>query len=425
MVGKLHKVYHLSGTPYEIGLQHGKRAREITQRYVATHAYGDRFRYHPWRGSGPTTEEYTLENYKEKEPARYAKWQKLVDSQPKWMLEEIRGLADGAGVDYEKLLICKGNIPVVFESGAKAGGPATPDDGDGCNGFVAFGRATVGGEPIVAGNSEGTVRFGGKGNAVFLVKNEKMNNLVLVQAEHGTLGGHAGINDKGVALFGSGVACTDEEFGRVGLESQVVRRKILQTCDNIDDVYDFFKENPLIAAKHLYIADTKRAVHVEFTGRHIEFLEPEEGFSPGASPTFFSPTMQQYNDVLTDETDPRFSYATAKKRGAFRMERYMELFAEKKPLTPEKCPELVSDHGGRGAGIVQDTIEGARPQPSDYTICVHGKAMRHDQISHRKLGQIGYHGVGSSRIIVPGRRTLYECFGRPCQAGFTEFKVPS
>jgi hypothetical protein len=407
MVGKLHKVYHLSGTPYEIGLQHGNRAREITQRYVATHAYGDRFRYHPWRGSGPTTEEYTLENYKEKEPARYAKWQKLVD------------------VDYEKLLICKGNIPVVFESGAKAGGPATPDDGDGCNGFVAFGRATVGGKTIVAGNSEGTVRFGGRGNAVFLVKNEKMNNLVLVQAEHGTLGGHAGINDKGVALFGSGVACTDEEFGRVGLESQVVRRKILQTCDNIDDVYDFFKENPLIAAKHLYIADTKRAVHVEFTGRHIEFLEPEEGFSPGASPTFFSPTMQQYNDVLTDETDPRFSYATAKKRGAFRMERYMELFAEKKPLTPEKCPELVSDHGGKGAGIVQDTIEGARPQPSDYTICVHGKAMRHDQISHRKLGQIGYHGVGSSRIIVPGRRTLYECFGRPCQAGFTEFKVPS
>ena len=426
MVGKLHKIYYLSGSPYDVGYQHGRRARKITQRYVSSHSYGDRFRYHPWRGSGPKVEEYTLENYREKEPARFTQWKKLIDSQPEWMLEEIRGLAEGADVDYDKLLICKGNFPVVFESGSKTGGPASEmDDYDGCNGFVAYGKGTVGGKTIVAGNSEGTVRFGGQGNAVFIVKNEKMNNLILVQAEHGTLGGHAGINDKGVALFGSGVACTDEEFGRVGLESQVVRRKILQTCDNIDDVYDFFKENPLIAAKHLYIADTKRAVHVEFTGRHIEFLEPEEGFSPGASPTFFNPTMKQYNDVLTDETDSRFSYATAKKRGDFRMERYMELFEEKKPLSPEICPELLSDHGGKGAGIVQDTIMGARPQPSDYTICVHGKMMSYDQVSRRKISYPGFHGVGSSRIIVPERRTLYECFGRPCQSGFVEFKVPS
>ena len=164
---------------------------------------------------------------------------------------------------------------------------------------------------------------------------------------------------------------------------------------------------------------------MEFTGRNIEFLEPEEGFSPGASPTFLSPKMKIYNEVLTDETDERFSYGVAKKRGDFRMERYLELFKEKRPLTPEMCPELLGDHGGRGAGIVQDHIEGAKTLPSDYTICVHGKAITYDLQSGKQISRPGYHGVGASHIMVPERNTLYECFGRPCQAGYAEFKVPS
>ena len=43
------------------------------------------------------------------------KWEKLINSQPDWMLQEIRGIADGAKVDYEKLLIVKGNFPIVFK----------------------------------------------------------------------------------------------------------------------------------------------------------------------------------------------------------------------------------------------------------------------------------------------------------------------
>jgi len=408
-------VFFFSGTPYEIGYQNGKTRAEFLKKYLKGLSFGNLYETKSW----PSPEDYNIENFKEKQPADFARWDKFVKSQPEWILEELHGLADGAGVEYEKVLIDIKHFPLMFSSASK--GAAGDDD---CNGFVVYGKGAVGGKPIVGGNAEGASEprrvadidplSGHSRTAIYYVKNNKMNSLVFGHGCPGQMCAHGGINEKGLAMFGSGVSAKSEDLGDVGMPALMTRRVALQTCNNVDEAIDFYKNIPKLGSSHVYIADLKRAVMLEFTGKHMAVSDPERGFIGGASPAFVNPTMKPYHSCLIDETDPRFNYTIALKRGEFRHQRYVELFEKKKPLNPEMCMELLGDHGGRGAGIVREEIYGAPPQGSDYTICPHGSGNP----------EHGFHKIGTSYIIVPDRKTMYVAFGSPCQANYVPFKVP-
>ena len=178
-----------------------------------------------------------------------------------------------------------------------------------------------------------------------------------------------------------------------------------------------------MGGQHIYLADPKRAGHCEYTSKRVEVIDPESGFDAGSSPYFSSPKMKPSCNVYVDETVPGFSYHLAKKRGVFRMEQYHALFKAKKPLTLEKIPSILGNHGGRGTGIIRESIEGAIPQGSDYTICVHGGS------AHGGGGPAGetgsFHSSGWSNISVPSKLKFYMAFGSPCEAGFIPFKPPT
>jgi hypothetical protein len=178
-----------------------------------------------------------------------------------------------------------------------------------------------------------------------------------------------------------------------------------------------------MGGQHIYLADPKRAVHIEYTGRHIEVIDPEDGFHAGASPYFSSPKMTPHCNVLTDETDPQFIYFVAKARGQFRMERWHELFQMKKPLTIDELPSMLGDHGGRGTGAITEDIEGACPQGSDYTICVHGRPSKgHAGSTSGTKGS--FHASSFSNISQPDKLKYWIAFGNPCEAGFISFQPP-
>ena len=94
------------------------------------------------------------------------------------------------------------------------------------------------------------------------------------------------------------------------------------------------------------------------------------------------------------------------------MERYYELFNEKNPLKLDDVPSILGDHGGRGTGIIQENIEDACPQGSDYTICVHGSRVQ---------GLKTFHSSSFSSIAVPDKKRLYLAFGSPCECGYIPF----
>ena len=172
----------------------------------------------------------------------------------------------------------------------------------------------------------------------------------------------------------------------------------------------------------MYVADPKRAVHIEHAGNIVEVIDPESGFDAGSSPYFSSPKMTKYCDVLVDETDPNFGFHLAKKRGIFRMERYHKLFQMKKPLKLADIPSMTGDHGGRGTGIIQEHHEGSCPIGSDYTICAHGGPTHGEE---GPAGQTGsFHANAWSVINVPDERKMYIAFGSPCEAGYVPFHPP-
>jgi len=300
----LHDVYTFSGTPYEIGFQSGKLAADELKRRVDGFVFGNPYLPHLW----PEPGEYSLDALKESYPDKFKRWEKAHEDAPEWFREECRGKADGAGVDYEKIIVTTTFIPFVMQESDAAFGSAEDD----CNGFVAHGKATVDGKPLVGGNGE-TDHLAIRQTRIVRMRNKVGNSFVMKSGLPFLNSSQAGMNDKGVCLFGSGVSIKPEIFGDVGYR-QVIRRIVLQEADNVDEAIDLFKQGPLMGGQHIYLADKKRAVHIEYAGKHVEVIEPESGFDAGSSPYFSSPRMTPHCNVLVDETDPKFRWRVAKKR---------------------------------------------------------------------------------------------------------------
>ena len=138
----LHEVYDFSGTPYEIGFQRGKLTADFVRRNIENLSVGN-----PYYGSTPTPEQYNLDYLKAKYPAQFKKWETTLAKTPEWLREEARGLAEGAGVPLEKVLISGGVLPFFLRKEIDAGQKAILDHD--CNGFVAYGDATVDGRVLV------------------------------------------------------------------------------------------------------------------------------------------------------------------------------------------------------------------------------------------------------------------------------------
>ncbi len=410
----LHEIIELDGTPYEIGFKRGKMFKDLLKKEMERLTFGNPYFKDLW----PEPKDYNQDVIKDRAPSLFKEWEGALEKTPEWFRDECQGQADGAGVPYEKMILAGSWFPLIMPIKKGSGIPSSPKDD--CNGFVAFGKATADGKPLVGGNGE-TDHESIRHMAIIRYKNKNYNNFVLQSKDPWYPGTQCGMNEKGVCLFGSGVSIKPEIFGDYGFRS-VIRRIVLQEANNIDEAIDLFKKGPLMGGQHIYLADKKRAVHIEYAGRNIEVIDPESGFDAGSSPYFSTPKTREWCNVISDITDPLYGYHVAKARGVFRMERWHELFQMYKPLTIEKMPTLLGDHGGRGTGLIQEHIEGACPQGSDYTICAHGKRSR--GIGGTGGTSTSFHASSFGNISQPDKLTFWVAFGNSCEAGFVPFNPP-
>ncbi len=409
----LHQIYNYEGTPYEIGYQRGQRTGELLREKMQKHSFGNPY----WKNLWPKPDDYNLSYLKENHPKRFKDWERALEKTPEWFREEVRGNAEGAGVSYDKLIIATSWFPVMFP--VKNPEESSSPDLD-CNGFVAYGKGTEDGTPLIGGNAE-TDHESLRHFSVVRVRNKVGNSFVMATKSPMFGASQCGMNEKGVCIFGSGVSIKPELFGEIGYR-QVIRRIVLQEANNIDEAIDILKKGPRMGGQHIYLADKKRAVHIEYAGSKIEVIDPESGFDSGSSPYFSTPKTREWCNVVVDETNPKWSYMVSKTRGVFRMERYHELFNMYKPLTIEKMPTIMGDHGGRGTGIIREHLEGACPQGSDFTICAHGRASRGIGGTSGVLGS--FHATSYSNISQPAKLTLWIAPGNPCEAGYFPFHPP-
>ena len=166
------------GSAWEMGYQHGQQAAPLINKYLA------------WilRGRDP---ELVVADALTHEPG-------IQRLNPR-LLEEVRGLAAGAGISYGEAMVCQ-------TRGGGAVGASTAEAGadtDGCTAFALTGAATLDGQPIAGQNQDISPEMDEFGIVLHLTPTDGRPRAVTFTFA-GQLG-YMGMNSEGVSHFANAV----------------------------------------------------------------------------------------------------------------------------------------------------------------------------------------------------------------------------
>jgi len=218
------RVLHLSGTPREIGYQHGKLLADSIRRMYSRVVYGVGLYYSVEKGKWFLDE------------AR-----RLVDRQKQYIdpayFEEMQGLAEGAGVPVSEVQV--GNIfPEFFH----------------CSGAAVFGKATIDGRLLHARVLDYMTEVGLQDEAVVMaVARDGVNRFVNVSYA-GFIGSVTGMNAKKIAIGemgGRGEGLWD------GTPMSFLLRGALEHSGTLDEALAYMRDRRRTCEYYYVVSDSK------------------------------------------------------------------------------------------------------------------------------------------------------------------------
>ena len=233
-------LYTARGAPRELGRQHGEQAARQIKAHIEL------------MQSRPKV---SAEQFRR----RVAQFQPFFDRHCPHILEEIRGLAEGAGVTFEEALACS-------VRGEIRNAPAA-----GCTTYV-IGRAGAAARQIIAGQNSD---MGHENIALAYVLHLKPQDKpeVLMWTFGGMLGYH-GVNSAGLAHFEN--ALGGGPSNRFGIPHYPVERMMLE-CDRLDRAIDLLRTMPLASNANYVMCDGQGNIaDIEATTAGAEVL-PDRG----------------------------------------------------------------------------------------------------------------------------------------------------
>jgi isopenicillin-N N-acyltransferase like protein len=256
----------VSGGPRERGRAYGEQARERIG--VSMSAYEDVFRaYAGWdwgRVRG--------------EAARYEG--SIAAFDPRYV-EEMRGIAEGAGVDLEDVLSINVRTEVMFSAKARAAESASRSGGDGqrqgeCSSFAVLPEASADGHTLIGQNWDWLLHCFDTVVVLEVEQDEGPNFVSVVEA--GLLA-KTGMNSSGLGVATNALV-TDDDRGEPGVPYHVVLRALMD-CENLSDALATAQRGVRSSsANYLLAHEDGVAVDVEaapgdFSRLFLEF--PEDG----------------------------------------------------------------------------------------------------------------------------------------------------
>jgi isopenicillin-N N-acyltransferase-like protein len=233
-------ILQLSGTPYEIGYQHGALLRDEVNRGAARF-YADVI--YNGRKMPFSLKIWLLRKYLD-----WKVYIPLQKHQPRNILEEIKGIADGSGVPYDILFkanhhtgpsmvltppFAKDNVKAFEKLGIKVGA---------CSSFAAVGKAAAGGKTVVGRNTD----YGG------VTLWPKYQTLLFVRPADGYA--HVKIGTAGIILWNPGmntegiVVCPHvmvyDDISPRGWSIPAFTDEILRKAGTLKEAEKIFHDNP-------------------------------------------------------------------------------------------------------------------------------------------------------------------------------------
>jgi len=201
----------LSGTPFEMGLQHGRQLARLIPKVIEQTCQLPEGMQDAVRAAAYNVERTLLARCPD-------------------VVEEMHGIAEGAGLAYEEILL--------LNVGYDAKGDAL------CSArhCTAIGLPNTSEGPLVAKTDD--VGMEERGFEVFFRVRPQGGRAFICYAFGGTLFNHGGINEAGLALAMTGL----QPAGRRnldGIPSLIFLRQVLMRCATVEEALAFAEANPL------------------------------------------------------------------------------------------------------------------------------------------------------------------------------------
>lgn len=235
-------VLHLKGTGYEMGYQHGSLLRTQVRRSVAN-AMAFVHREAGFRFLGRWVAHRRLDRA----------WQEMEPFVPPRYLEELQGLADGAGIPLKVLQ----RVHALPELTATT-----------CASFAAYAKATKDGKLISMRNLDWAIQSDVQRFAAIVVHQPTGRHPFVNIGWLGFIGVISGINARGISVGEIGSETVDVTLK--GVPMPFLLRQVLEESDDLEEAVRLVKESPRTGGYNYLFADSldRKAVALETTRRH-------------------------------------------------------------------------------------------------------------------------------------------------------------
>lgn len=196
---------------------------------------------------------------------RTESWVELIRDYSPHLLDEVQGIADGAGRTFHDILALNGRGELAL------GDPFAPE-ADGCTSFAMLPEANAAGRVWAGQNWDWRDEIA---DTVVMLRVEQPGKpTIIAQVEAGQIGRH-GANSAGLALNANGLGGRFTDA--LGVPGTFTRRRILESWDVYDALEAAFGVRQAISSNLLLTHRDGFAIDLETTpGRHA-WMYPENG----------------------------------------------------------------------------------------------------------------------------------------------------
>lgn len=222
------------------------------------------------------------------------------------LIEEIRGIAEGADVAYDDVLAINCRTEIMFAGLARMtkAGETPPVPPTECTAFAVLPERTTSGSVIIGQNWD-WLGFAMETMVILEVEQDGAPNFVTV-VEAGLLA-KFGMNDRGVGLVTNALV-SEADIGAVGVPYHMLLRRMLD-CRNMAEATGVLsKATRASSANYVLASDEGIAINAECSpgkAEGISALTPHEGYIVHTN-HFVSPTFRLADVMLATHADSLF-----------------------------------------------------------------------------------------------------------------------
>ena len=234
-------VVYLKGTPYEIGFAHGKLCKDeiinVNKIYWDYYDYLNKQSDDKWLPLSKDLERFIPEEY----------------------INEMKGIADGSGIEYDKILFLNTLTTISMA--------------DGCFAF-AFkdneSKITTVRQIDISTNSPYSKKM-----ILYIIRPQQGYGFAAL-LNPGMVSGETGMNENGITISENNILIKQTEWDTIPINH--LSRSALQYSESIDDVERLLKKQKIYPARLLFVSSKKSASIFEFANKEIASINMKNGF---------------------------------------------------------------------------------------------------------------------------------------------------